>query len=241
MMTATDWQAAGAAMPEAGRRTMREQLEAAGLKLDTAVYNAAVAEFRRGQEAALAERRAAAEARERQRVEPFLASARENVMAWGCVEAGSTSAEEVEAMVADEARLMADEADERAAAEAALAEREAEQLADYLARQDGLRAAVTAAEAAVAGVGGWRMRWRQCGNSSSRYYWLLRGGDPADDGDWEERHSLRISDHHAPHGSGWNEAAQDRHAEPDINIVLRRGAGGVYTFDLTPLVETLGQ
>lgn len=241
MMTAIDWQAAGAADPTAGRLTIRERLEAAGLAVNTADYNLAFSEFRRGQAAGLASQQAEAAERERRRIEPFVAEARENVATWGCVEDGDPSPEEVEAWVIEEATRMADEAEQAASEEARAAEREAEQLADYTARQAGLRMAIAAAGAAVAEAEGWRMEERQCSHDSSRYFWLLRGGDTDVDGAYDQAVSLRISDHHAKNGSGWNEAKQEQHDAPDINIVLRRGAGGEYTFDLAPLVETISR
>jgi hypothetical protein len=91
-----------------------------------------------------------------------------------------------------------------------------------------------AATAAVAAAG-WAAQWRHGSRGGSIYYWIT---EPGEEG---ERYSLRISDHHAPGGAGWNEERQERHAEPDINIVIRRGAGGEYTFDLAPLVETIGK
>jgi hypothetical protein len=131
---------------------------------------------------------------------------------------------------ADEA---ATEAEERAAADAERAEREAAELTDYLARQAAVDAARRAAEAACAAAG-WTITWRQGSAGGSMYFWI---GGPADD---DERVSLRISDHRAPGGAGWNGERQERHAEPDLNIVIRRGAGGDYTHDLTPLVEMIG-
>jgi len=239
MMTTIDWQAAGTDDPTAGRRTIRERLEAAGLAVNTPDYQRAFDEFRRGQAAALAAKQAEAEERERRRIEPHMAEARANVAAWGCVEDGESSPEEVEQWVVEEATRMADEAEQAAAAASRAAERESAELADYTARQAGLRMAIAAATAAVAESDGWRIEERRCSHDSSRYFWLLRGGDPDAAGDYEEAVSLRISDHHAKNGSGWNEAKQQQHDAPDINIVLRRGAGGEYAFDLTPLMETL--
>jgi hypothetical protein len=131
---------------------------------------------------------------------------------------------------ADEA---ATEAEERAEAAAKQAEREEAELADYLARQAAVDAARREAEAACAAAG-WTITWRHGSAGGSLYFWIV---GPADD---DERFSLRISDHHAPGGAGWNDERQERHAEPDINIVIRRGAGGDYTHDLTPLAETIG-
>lgn len=239
MMTTIDWQAAGTDDPTAGRRTIRDRLEAAGLTANTPDYQRAFEEFRRGQAAALAAKQAEAEERERRRVEPHMAEARKNVAGWGCVEDGESSPEEVEQWVVEEATRMADEAERDAAEAARAAEREADEYADYCRRQTGLRMAIAAATAAVADAAGWRMEERRCSHDSSRYFWLLRGGDPGVAGDYDEAVSLRISDHHARNGSGWNEAKQEQYDLPDINIVLRRGAGGEYTFDLTPLVETL--
>ena len=240
MTTAIDWQAAGADDPTAGRLTIRERLEAAGLVVNTADYNRAFEEFRRGQVAALATRRAEAEERERLRIEPFMAEARANVAAWGCVEDGGSTPEGIEEMVRDEATRMADEAEEAADEAARAAEREAEEAADYDRRQVALDSAVAAATE-VATAADWRLERRRCSHDSSRYYWLLRGGDPDVAGDYDEAVSLRISDHHAKNGSGWNEQKQEQYDRPDINIVIRRGADGDYTFDLTPLVETIAR
>ena len=126
----------------------------------------------------------------------------------------------------------ADEAEELAAAEEEMAERDEADMRDYLARCAATEEAVRSASAAVAAAG-WSLRWRQGSRGGSIYYWIT---EPGEDG---ERYSLRISDHHAPGGAGWSDEKQERHAEPDINIVVRRGAGGGYTFDIIPLVETL--
>lgn len=240
MMTAIDWHASGASEPTAGRLTIRERLEAGGLAFATADYHRAYEEFRRGQAAGLAARRAEAEERERRRIEPYMAAAREHVVAWGCVEDGESSPEEIEGMVVEEATRLADEADEAADEAARAAEREAAADADYARRQACLAAAVAAATDAATAAG-WRMESRRCSHDSSRYYWVLRGGDKDVPGDYDEAVSLRISDHHAKNGSGWNESKQEQHDRPDINVVIRRGAGGEYTFDLAPLVETLNR
>jgi len=172
------------------------------------------------------------------RLRPYVAAA------WA--EAGSYSTDDLAAIVghagrrqnlrAEAAWKFADEAaaeaEERDAAAAKKTEREAAELTDYLARQAGVAAARREAEAACAAAG-WTMTWRH-GSAGSMYFWIV---GPADD---DERVSLRISDHHAPGGAGWNDERQERHAEPDLNIVIRRGAGGEYTHDLTPLVETIG-
>ena len=234
----TAWESAGAADPDAGRRTIRELLEAGGLAVNTTEYNRAVEEFLRGQAAAIAARQAAADERERARVEPYLAEARDNVMTWGCVEDGSTPQEEIAELVTQEATRLADEAEERVADEALAAEREAAELADYCMRQEALAAAVQAATDAAISAG-WRIEQRQCSHDCSRYFWVVRCDD--DDDEHEQAVSLRISDHHAKSGSGWCESKQAHHDEPDINIVLRRASGGAYTFDMAPLMETIGR
>jgi len=127
----------------------------------------------------------------------------------------------------------ADEAEELAAAEEERAERDEADMRDYLARCAATEAAVREASAAVVAAG-WSLRWRQGSRGGSIYYWVENPAD--EDGD---RYSLRISDHHAPGGAGWSDDKQERHDEPDINIVIRRGADGEYTVDITPLVETL--
>jgi hypothetical protein len=232
---AADWEAAGRERPGAGRHEIREMLEAAGLMLNTAEYNRAREAFGRG--AAAAERIRAAERAEaeRERVAPFLDEARENVMFWGCVEDGSMAGEEIERSVLEEAAKLADEADERAAEETRAAEREQEEFLEYQQQQACLAACETAAEGACVEAG-WKFTRRRCGNSSSRYFWIARLDE---EGEEEVVFDLRISDHHAPNGSGWNEEKQERHNEPDVNIVIRRGAGDEYTFDLAPLMETL--
>ena len=131
---------------------------------------------------------------------------------------------------ADEA---ATEAEEAAAEEEQRLDREQTEDARYQAAVAGTNAASRAAEAAVLAAG-WTIRYRHGSAGGSLYYWIE---NPADE--YGERHSLRISDHVAPGGSGWNDEKQERHSAPDINIVIRRGADGEYTFDLTPLMETL--
>lgn len=134
---------------------------------------------------------------------------------------------EVAYRFADEA---ATEAEEKAAADEAAEKR----LADFLARGEGIEAARIAAEAAAVAAG-WAMAWRYGSRSSgSVYFWLSE--PETEEGD-RERHTLRISDHHAPDGAGWSEERQERHAAPDVNIVIRRAADGGYTFDLAPLVQ----
>ena len=232
------WSQIGETLPHASRREIRERLESAGLDLNTAAYRDAYEAFRRGMEAALAARQAEADARERKRIEPYLAGAREAVMSWGCVEDGEFDAAQIEESVIEEATRLADDAEEAEAEAARAAKREAEELADYEGRQDGLRRAVEAAHDAAAAAG-WRLEKRRCSHDSSRYYWAKIGGDPADPGDYDDVFSLRISDHHAKNGSGWNEAAQTQYDRPDVNVVLRRGESGEYEFNLTKLLEEL--
>ena len=133
---------------------------------------------------------------------------------------------------ADEA---ATEAEQRADADAVRREREEFELADFVARNRTTTAASRAAESAVAAAG-WTMTYRHGSSGGSLYYWVK---NPADD--CGERYSLRISDHRAPNGAGWNDAKQQRHDEPDLNIVIRRTAHGEYTFDLSLLFQLLGQ
>ena len=118
MTTATDWQAAGTDDPTAGRITIRERLEAAGLVVNTSYYNRAFKEFRRGQAAALAARQAEAAERERRRIEPFVDEARE------IVAEQEIEADEIDAAVIEQATALADEAEEAAEAAARSAERE---------------------------------------------------------------------------------------------------------------------
>ena len=229
MMTATDWQTAGTDDPTAGRITIRERLEAAGLVVNTADYHRAFEEFRRGQAAAIAARQAEAEERERRRIEPFVAEAREFVAEQ------EIEADEIDAAVIERATALADDAEEAAEAAARAAEREEAEQEDYRRCVAATTAASRAAEAAVEAAG-WTMTYRHGSAGGSRYYWVADSADQ-----WGERFSLRISDHHAKNGSGWNEAKQEQHDRPDINIVIRRGADGEYTLDLTPLVETIAR
>lgn len=226
-MTTIDWRAAGIDDPTAGRRTIRERLEAGGLAFATADYHRAYEEFRRGQAAGLAARRAEAEERERRRIEPYMAEAR------AFVAEQEIEADEIDAAVVEQATALADEAEEAAEAAARAAEREAAEQEDYRRRVAATTAASRAAEAAVEAAG-WTMTYRHGSADGSCYYWVA---DPTDEDG--ERFSLRISDHVAPGGGGWSDERQERHSAPDINIVIRLGAGGDYTFDLAPLVETL--
>jgi len=232
---ATDWETIGRERPSMGRHEIRSMLEAAGLVINTAEYNRAREAYGRGASATERTRAAEQAAAERERIAPYLAEARENVMAWGAVEDGGMGGDEIERSVIEEATTLADEADEQAAEDASRAERDEEELLGYQQRQACLAACETAAEAACKGAG-WTFTRRRCGNDSSRYFWIARLDA---DGEEEVVFSLRISDHFAPNGSGWNEQKQEQHDEPDVNIVIRRGAGDEYTFDLTPLMETL--
>jgi len=126
----------------------------------------------------------------------------------------------------------ATEAEELAEADQARRRQEEAEQVDYLARRAGLDAARQAVEAAVAAAG-WTLIWRHS-SLGSTYFWLE---NPADE--HGERLAMRISDHAAPNGSGWNDEKQQRHAAPDINIVLRRTTAGEYAFDLATLVAAL--
>lgn len=140
------------------------------------------------------------------------------------------------ALLAEAAHVFADEAATAAEDKAAADDRADAELADFLARGQAIDAATDAVRAAAAAAG-WTLAWRHGSRSSgSVYYWLC---EPDSDEAEGERYSLRVSDHHAPIGGGWNEERQERHDAPDINIVIRRGADGGYTFALDPLMELL--
>lgn len=232
-----DWERFGRENGHLGRYELRAALEAAGLPLNSREYHLALEAIRRGgnsaEQARAAERAEAALAR----LAPFLAEVRADAAAWGSVEDGSLAGGDLEAAILEEARQRAYDAEERAAEEARAAEREAEELLDYRQRQDSIDACERAAEAAVIAAG-WSWTRRKCGHDCSRYFWI---GRLDADGEEDAVFGLRISDHYAKNGSGWNEAKQEQHDAPDINIVIRRGAAGEYTFDLTALMETLDQ
>jgi hypothetical protein len=168
---------------------------------------------------------------ERARLAQFLPHVREDAAFWGCVEDGHMTAEELEEMIIEEARERADKAEEIAAEEARAAERAAAEFLDYQQRQAALDACERAAQAEVIEAG-WKWTARKCGHGSSRYFWLERA-------DEEVVLSLRISDHYAKNGSGWNEAKQEQHDEPNINLVIRSNGDGPYGFDLAKLTESL--
>lgn len=237
-MTTIDWYAVGTEEWTAARFQIRQHLEAAGVVLNTAYYHQAYQDFRRGQEATSAALFAEREARERQRIEPYMGKAREWVSEDD--DYAAKSSEEIEKLVVEEATRMADEVDEIAIELARKAERDAEDDADRDRRRAAIEEAVSAATA-VAIAAGWRLEWRPCSHASSRYYWLLLGGDPDVDDDYEKVFSLRISDHYARNGSGWNEEKQEHYDLPDINIVTYLWVGDEYTFDLTPLKEMIAR
>jgi hypothetical protein len=229
--TTTDWEQFGRENGSLGRYELRAMLEAAGLELNSRDYHLAFEAIRRGQsviEQARAAQRAEAE---RARLAPFIAAARADAASWGCVEAGDISGEELEQMILREAQERADEADERAAEEARAAERAAAELLDYQQRQTALDACERAAEVKVLDAG-WKWTRRRCGHDCSRYFWIERHDD-------EVVFSLRISDHHAKNGSGWNEAKQEQYDAPNVNIVIRSNGDGTYGFDLAKLTERL--
>lgn len=217
------WEQFGRENHSLGRHGIRAALEAAGLAVNTREFSMAYAAVRRGADTAEQARAAERAERERLRIAPFLLEARENVAAWGCAEDGNMTAEQIEDAVLEEATKLADEAQEAADEQARAAEREERELLDYRQRIAGVDAAVAKANA-LAAEHGWRMEKRRGGSESSRYYWLIRGEDG------EEVLGLRISDHHAPNGSGWSDAKQERHDEPDVNVVVERQDDGSYTF-----------
>jgi hypothetical protein len=232
-MTATkiDWEQFGRDNAHSHRHALRAALEAAGLELNSRDYHLALEAIRRGQSATEQARAAERAEAERARLAPFIAEARADAAFWGCVEDGDMTADQLEAAIIEEARERADEADEHAAEEARAAEREAAELLDYQQRQAALDACERAAQAEVIDAG-WKWTARKCGHDCSRYFWLERHDD-------EVVFSLRISDHYAKNGSGWNEAKQEQHDEPNINIVIRSNGDGTYGFDLARLTEKL--
>lgn len=131
----------------------------------------------------------------------------------------------------EEAGEYAVDAEEQAAGRAR-EDRERASLEDFIARVEARLAARQAIEAAVAAAG-WGLTWRQGSECGSVYFWL-------DDPESGARYSLRVSDHFAPEGAGWDGSLRCRHEPPDINIVIRRGEAGGYAFDLSGLAERLG-
>jgi hypothetical protein len=232
-MTATkiDWEQFGRDNACSHRYALRAALEAAGLEPNSRDYNLAFEAIRRGQSATEQARAAERAEAERVRLAPFLAEARADAASWGCVEDGDLSADELEELILRDAKERADEADEKTAEEARAAERAAAELLDYQQRQAALDACERAAQAEVIDAG-WKWTTRKCGHDCSRYFWLERHDD-------EVVLSLRISDHYARNGSGWNEAKQEQHDEPNINIVIRGNGDGTYGFDLARLTENL--
>lgn len=231
-----NWRDLGAENPHVGRQSIRKALEAAGLTANTHDYQRAFEGVRQGQADELRRRAVEQAAAAAARLAPWIEHVRGEAPHWGC--AGEVTDDVLESMILEEASRLADEADERAEEEARTAEREAAEAADYAARQEALVACVAAVKAMAADAG-WRIEERRCSHEQSRYYWLKTGGETDDPGDYDQVLSLRISDHYAKSGAGWNEAKQERHDEPQVNIVLRRGDGAAYTFDLNGLDERL--
>lgn len=113
-------------------------------------------------------------------------------------------AAEIEAEIDEQyKRWLDEEIDEIIEKREAEAEREAAREAEYqdwLARGEAVRRCVIAARSAVPGL-------VFTGNDS--LYATYRG-----------RIKIRIADHSAPDGAGWNERTQDRHQKPDVNFVV---------------------
>lgn len=229
--TQIDWEEFGREHVCSHRNAMRAALEAAGLELNSRDYHLALEAIRRGQSPAEQARAAERADAERARLSPFLAQARADAASWGCVEDGDMTAEELEEAILEEARERADEADRRVAEEARAAERAAAELLDYQQRQAAIAACQRAAQTEVLDAG-WKWTVRKCGHDSSRYFRLERA-------DEEVVLDLRISDHFAKSGSGWNEAKQEHHDEPDVNLVIVAAGDGTYRFDLAKLTELL--
>lgn len=228
-----DWEQIGRDNRSWGRQEMRAAIENAGLEMNSRDYHLAFEGIRRGQSATEQARRAEREQAERQRIEPYREEARLNVLSWGCWQENGPegSLEQFLEDCVEEATRLADEADEAVAEATRREEQEEARLVDYQHRVSGVDACVAAAKQVVADAG-WAVKERRCGHEGSRYFWLTNAAEDC-------VFSLRISDHFAKNGSGWNEARQEQHDAPDINIVLRKQADGSYGFDLKNLTERL--
>ena len=49
---------------------------------------------------------------------------------------------------------------------------------------------------------------------------LKLDGNDSQYGSYRQRIKIRVADHYAPAGSGWNEAKQERYQEPSVNFVV---------------------
>ena len=232
--TKTDWEQVGRSLgPYDGRQTLRATLEAAGLAVNTPDYQRALAALQRGRDARRQEDEAAQAAREEGRLAPYRAEARANVLAWGCWEEDGPEGN-LEAFLEDcrgEAARLADEAEQAAAEAAETAERQAAELLHY---QRSAAAVAGACEGAAAAclAAGWRLEPRRGGSELSCYFNACRLDE---NGDEDLVLTVRISDHYAPNGSGWNESAQTQHDRPDVNLVM----SSTYSFSLERLLERL--
>jgi hypothetical protein len=240
-MTATlsHWEQFGRDNPQMTRRELRDTLEAAGLVLNSRGYHLAFEAINRGRSEIERDRMAVRERAERERIAPYQEEARMNVLAWGCWQEQSPADNQpqFDADCHEEATRLADEAAESAEDAARTAEQDAADLLNYRERIAAVDACVSAAKASVADAG-WRIDERKCGSESSRYFFVCR--PDADCPDEEDVVlTLRISDHFAKNGSGWNEGKQDYHNEPDVNVVVRKNRRGNYAFDLSPLTDRL--
>jgi hypothetical protein len=232
--TKTDWEQVGRSLgPHVGRLTLRTTLEAAGLVVNTPDYQRVLAAIQRGQNAKRRELEAAQAAREEARLAPYREEARANVLAWGCWEEDGPEGN-LEAFLEDcreEASRMADEAEQVAAEAEETAQREAAELLHYQRSVAAINAACGAAAAACLEAG-WRLEPRRGGSELSCYFHACRLDE---NGDEDLVLTVRISDHYAPNGSGWNESAQTQHDRPDVNIVMSSS----YSFTLERLLERL--
>jgi len=234
--TKTDWEQVGRSLgPHVGRLTLRTTLEAAGLVVNSTDYQRVLAAIQRGQDAKRREVEAAQAAREEARLAPYREEARANVLAWGCWEEDGPEGN-LEAFLEDcreEATRMADEAEQAAAEAEETARREAAELLHYQRSVAAINAACGAAAAACLEAG-WRLEPRRGGSELSCYFHACRLDE---NGDEDLVLTVRVSDHYAPNGSGWNESAQTQHDRPDVNIVMKQD--GTYSFSLERLLERL--
>jgi hypothetical protein len=232
--TKTDWEQMGRSLgPCDGRQTLRATLEAAGLVVNTPDYQRALAALQRGRDVKRLEVEAAAAAREEARLAPYREEARANVLAWGCWEEDGPEGN-LEAFLEDcreEATRMADEAEQAAAEAEETARREGAELLHYQRSVAAVNDACKAAAAACLEAG-WRLEPRRGGSELSCYFNACRLDE---NGDEDLVLTVRISDHYAPNGSGWNESAQTQHDRPDVNIVM----SSAYSFSLERLLERL--
>jgi len=169
-------------------------------------------EFNRGHSDAISQKQNEREQAKNLRLAPFIEAARKN---WkpGDFDIDDSDTQAWEAKLKSIAEEDADNADNEMDAENEKQQQINRDMKKHLVSEE-----VTSRARKIVGDWakdhGWEVSNEHSSRTNSHYCTLAKRN-----GDEEESFTVRVSDHHAPHGSGFNEAKQEYHEPSDVNIV----------------------